>query len=378
MFSLDRSKNDTSGLLDLLRAVAAQMVCVGHGISFFVSDWRPTRLPYMQNVGVLLFFLISGFLITYTLIERSKNPAYSFPQFFIERFSRIYSGLIPALAIVAIIDGVTVYLTGDPLISRYFTLKTLIANIFMLEGYRGIFPNALQWSAFGSASPLWTLGIEWQIYLFVASSFFMAVRPKSIIFLIPIALFFGQTPIHFLFGAFQPDGVGKGLFLLWLGGSLVYLVMRSSVMRPFPAIAICVCGALGFTLFAHAGAEYDLKLYPFLIAAFFGLVAVTQSTHVLTSPKLVKSISFFADYSFSLYLVHHTIMYAMWTISPSRGLAVFAVAVLTSNLVAIGLAEIGEKNHRKIARAMNQKILPGESCRNLSLALLSRDPPVDD
>jgi peptidoglycan/LPS O-acetylase OafA/YrhL len=354
MFSLDQSKNDTSTTLDLLRAVAAQMVCVGHAISFFVSQWRPTHLPYMQNAGVLLFFLISGFLITYTLIERSKDPAYGFRQFFIERFARIYSGLIPALVFIAIIDGVTIYFTSDPNISRYFTSKTLIANIFMLEGYRGIFPDAFQWSAFGSASPLWTLGIEWQIYLFVASLFFMAARSGSILFLIPVALFFGQTPIHFLFGAFQPDGVGRGLFTLWLCGSLVYFAVRSSVIGFFPAAALGACGAIGFTALAHAGAEYDLRLYPLLAAAFLGLIVTSQSGHLFTSSKIGKPIKFLADYSFTLYLVHHTIMYAMWTLFPDRGIMMFTIAVVVSNLVAIGLAGIGEKHHRKIAKALKK------------------------
>ena len=34
----------------------------------------------------------------------------------------------------------------------------------------------------------------------------------------------------------------------------------------------------------------------------------------------------------------------------------FTVAVLIANLVAIGLAEVGEKHHRKLAKAMNSKI----------------------
>lgn len=361
MFSLNRSENDTSVALDLLRGLAAEMVCVGHAISFFVPQWRAVRIAYMQNVGVLLFFLISGFLITYTLVTRSKDPNYDFRQFLIERFARIYSGLIPALVIIAAIDAVTIYLTGDPTIIRYFNFKTLIANLFMLEGYRGILPNLLQWSAFGSASPLWTLGIEWHIYLFVASLFFMAVRPKSIPILIPIALFFGQTAVHFLFGSYQPDGVGMGLFALWLSGALVYLAMRSRVTGFFPALALGVGGAAGFLLLAHAGGEYDFKLYPFLVAGFFGLVAATQSTRLLDSQKIKKSISFFADYSFSLYLVHHTIMYAIWIISPSRGIWVFAIALLVSNLVAIGLAEIGEKHHRKFARTLDHWIFPRES-----------------
>ena len=92
MFVLHKSKNDTSVTLDLLRAVAAQMVCVGHGISFFMPAWRPSELPLMQNVGVLIFFVLSGTLITFTLIERSKDPSYGFGTFFLERFARIYSG----------------------------------------------------------------------------------------------------------------------------------------------------------------------------------------------------------------------------------------------------------------------------------------------
>lgn len=109
MFVLHKSKNDTSVTLDLLRAVAAQMVCVGHGISFFMPAWRPSELPLMQNVGVLIFFVLSGTLITFTLIERSKDPSYGFGTFFLERFARIYSGLIPALLFVVVLDGIVIY-----------------------------------------------------------------------------------------------------------------------------------------------------------------------------------------------------------------------------------------------------------------------------
>jgi peptidoglycan/LPS O-acetylase OafA/YrhL len=355
MFSLDRSKNDTSVMLDLLRAVAAQMVCVGHGVSFFVSQWAPSQLPRMQNVGVLLFFLISGFLITYTLIDRSKDPHYDFWRFCVERFARIYSGLLPALALVIIVDGIVIYWTNDTTVSRYFTLKTLIANLFMLEAYRGIFPNVLQWAAFGSASPLWTLAIEWHIYMFVGAAFFLIARRGTLLFLVPLALFYGQTPVHFLLGSFQADGVGQGLFALWLGGALVYIA--APFMVDFrAAAAIGLCGGVAFMALAHTGNEYDMKTYPVLALAFFGIVAATQSQHRLTSPILRKSITFFADYSFTLYLVHHTIMYAMWITSPERGVTRMIVAILISNLVAIGLAAIGEKHHRKLAKAINRRL----------------------
>jgi peptidoglycan/LPS O-acetylase OafA/YrhL len=100
-YDQSRSKeNDTSLTLDLLRAVAAQMVCVGPAIIFFVSGSRPQWLPVMQNIGVLFFFLISGFVIAATLSRRSGDPDYGFLRFFVDRFARIYSGLLPALVLI--------------------------------------------------------------------------------------------------------------------------------------------------------------------------------------------------------------------------------------------------------------------------------------
>jgi peptidoglycan/LPS O-acetylase OafA/YrhL len=113
VFSLERSKNDTSVVLDLLRACAAQMVRVGHAISFFIAQWRPTTLPLAQNVGVLLFFLLSGFLITHTLIQRSQNPEYGFFDFLIDWFARIYSALVPALIFVVIVDWIVISKVPD-------------------------------------------------------------------------------------------------------------------------------------------------------------------------------------------------------------------------------------------------------------------------
>ena len=352
-FSLDRSKNDTSVTLDLLRAIAAQMVCVGHAYVFFIGGWPP-GLPHMQNVGVLLFFLLSGFLITHTLVSRSVKPGYGFLQFCIDRFSRIYSGLIPALVFVVVIDGLVLYLTGEPAIARHYTLKTFIANLFMLEGYRGVFPNALQWPAFGSASPLWTLAIEWHIYMFAGSMFFMCKNPRTIPLLAPVALFFGQTPAHFLFGSFQSDGVGRGLFTLWLAGAAIYFLARMPYKLPRGALLAAVCAAV-FIAITPAGSEYRFLGYPLLAAVVFGIVAATQSSDRVTSERVQRTIGFFADYSFSLYLIHHTIMYGIWVVFPDRGMLLFIITVTLSNVVAVGLAFIGENRHKIIARFLTGK-----------------------
>lgn len=350
MFILDKSKNDSSLTLDLLRAVAAQMVCVGHGISFFVPAWRPTELPLMQNVGVLIFFVLSGTLITFTLIERSKHPSYGFGTFFLERFARIYSGLIPALLFVAVVDGIVIYGFHETAAASQYTAKTFVANLFMLEAYRGIFPNVLRWTAFGSAGPLWTLAIEWHIYMFVGAVFFIWARPQHRALMIAIAILFCQVPLHFLVGAFQADGVGMGLFSLWLAGACVLIALRSLDLRYWPSLFIALCATVCFFLVTKAHLEYNFLTYATLVAFLFAVLAASQSTRWITSRRAIGAIRFFADYSFTLYLIHYTIMFAVFVITPERNLYIFAIMVLISNILAIAIAFPTEMRHREFAR----------------------------
>jgi peptidoglycan/LPS O-acetylase OafA/YrhL len=350
MFILDRSKNDSSVTLDLLRAVAAQMVCVGHGISFFVPAWRPTELPLMQNVGVLIFFVLSGTLITFTLIERSKQPSYGFGTFFLERFARIYSGLIPALLFVVVVDAIVIYGFHEKAAAPYYTVKTFIANLFMLEAYRGILSNYLRWSAFGSASPLWTLAIEWHIYMFVGAVFFIWARPQHRPLMIAIAILFCQVPLHFLLGAFQADGVGKGLFSLWLAGACVLIALRTLDLPYWSSLFVALCAAACFFLVTKASGEYNFLTYATLVGFLFAVLAASQSKRLITSSSVIAVIRFFADYSFTLYLIHHTIMFAVFVITPERNLYIFAITVLISNILAIAIAFPTEMRHREFAR----------------------------
>ena len=350
-FTLDRNNTDTSVALDGLRAVAAQMVCVGHALNFFgVGDiLKPPVAPYMQNVGVLIFFILSGFWITTALTTNAARPDYGFVGYFIDRFARIYSALIPALAFVAAVDALTLWLTHEATIARYYNFKTLIANLAMLEGYRGILgARFLQWSAFGSASPLWTLAIEWHIYMLAGAVFFLAKGRGSWLILAPVALFFGQTPLHFLFGAFQDDGVGTGLFALWLGGCGLYYFFQTYVPPLWISVAALVASVSTYFLTVMPGHEYRFATYPALIVAVGSVISVTQWTNATYRSKSVRIA---ADYSFTLYLIHYTIMTAIVTIIPERrGPAWFWIAVLTSNAAAYLLARPFEMRHKQLAR----------------------------
>jgi peptidoglycan/LPS O-acetylase OafA/YrhL len=179
--------------LDLIRATAAQAVCVGHAIGLFgVWKWaQPPHVPYMQNVGVLVFFLLSGFVIAFTLDSKSKDRAYGFDDYLVDRFARIYSALIPALIVIAAIDFTWTTLTGET--RSTFTLRAFIGNLFMLQDV----PGPLRWfviPSFGTAGQLWTLAIEWHIYIFAGAIFFLRRSPSMML----IALLSCTVPLLYL------------------------------------------------------------------------------------------------------------------------------------------------------------------------------------
>ncbi|MBH5387015.1 acyltransferase family protein [Bradyrhizobium diversitatis] len=338
MVILEKNKNDTSSIIDLLRALAAQAVCVGHAIMFFRSDLMPSSLPLMQNVGVLVFFVLSGFLIAYTLQRKAADPDYGFFRYALERFARIYSGLVPSLAFVMLCDAI---------IGQRDSFLSLLANLLMNEGYRGIFPNALPREPFGSAHQLWTLAIEWHIYLSVGAAFFLFLRRGRMAILVLILLFYGQTSSHYLWGAYQADGVGRGLFSLWLGGAATYLLISRLHIGREAALLLALAAFSILLVQTHRGEEYSFLVYALLLVAFVGLVSWSQRTNGI-SKVASERIRFFADYSLTLYLTHHSLMVLMKAFQPEAGAMGLVVAVIASNLAAICLAEIGEKQHRRI------------------------------
>ena len=349
MLSLNNT-NDTSVALDALRAAAAQMVCIGHGLVFFQvgSAVRPPHLPSLQNVGVLVFFLMSGFLITATLVRKSRDPGYTFVSYSIDRFARLYSGLVPALAFVVVVDGLTIWLTSEPTIRRYYDLPTLLSSLAMLPGYHGIYDQSyLQWPAFGSASPLWTLGIEWHIYMFAGAIFFILKRRGLWLLLLPPLAFFGQTPLHYLTGSLQDDGVGAGLFSLWLAGSGTFLLLNCFTIPPLLSVAAVTSGLGIYCITVVPGQEYTISTYPALALAFAGMIALSQRTGMV---RTAPAIRLAADFSFTLYLIHHTLMTAVHFIFPQAGgWLVFIGVVATANLVAWQIAKHGEMKHKKLA-----------------------------
>src|SRR6267154_4420619 len=91
--------------LDGLRAVAVLLVCAGHlaGTRHFISSGAMAHAGDVGNLGVRIFFVISGFLITHLLlVERGRAGSISLKAFYMRRALRILPAFYVFVGVAAL------------------------------------------------------------------------------------------------------------------------------------------------------------------------------------------------------------------------------------------------------------------------------------
>lgn len=157
--------SDRCNNFDLLRLFASLQVITGH--FFHRLDIDSSNIPWFQVVrsfpGVMIFFVISGFLITESY-KRNGNE----PNFYLNRFLRIF----PALFVLLVATIVVVLFTKDA------NVDSIISYDFARTafGFLTYFPDTNPAFAehFGAGflnGSLWTIPVEFTFYLLLPAFF---------------------------------------------------------------------------------------------------------------------------------------------------------------------------------------------------------------
>lgn len=162
--------------LDGLRAISIMLVCVGHlaGTVNFPEILLP--LHNIGNLGVKVFFVISGFLITLLLLqEKQRTGVINLKKFYIRRTIRLFPAFYFYIFCMALADmsGLISLYPGDLLHAATYTMNYHSERSWWLNH-------------------TWSLAVEEQFYLIWPSLIcvFGMLRAKNIaiaaIFIIPI------------------------------------------------------------------------------------------------------------------------------------------------------------------------------------------------
>ena len=150
--------------IDGLRAVAVTSVLLYHAY--------PTLLPG-GFVGVDVFFVISGFLITSLILAQLQDGSFTPLGFYRRRVRRLVPALLTLLAVCALVG----LLVMTPLELSWFGRSLAWSAPFLghafLAGSQGYFDNV---SHLNALKHLWSLGVEEQFYLLWPLLLMLCVR----------------------------------------------------------------------------------------------------------------------------------------------------------------------------------------------------------
>ncbi|HEV2618463.1 MAG TPA: acyltransferase, partial [Acidobacteriaceae bacterium] len=179
--------------LDGLRAVSIVLVVGVHSLQRYSIGHTVSLVYYVLlngALGVQIFFVISGFLITNLLLqERRKTGTISLSEFYIRRVFRILPPLYTYIAVIGLIG-----LWGGFELNR----SDFISGIFF-------FHNLSRSTSMWSLQHLWSISVEEQFYLvwpFVLCAFLKgdSEKDRMMASVFPIAVLLVSPPLRTILG----------------------------------------------------------------------------------------------------------------------------------------------------------------------------------
>jgi len=346
-------------VLDGLRGVAIATV-------FLVHLYSPV-FPGGGS-GVMLFFVLSGFLITKLALEEAdRTGGLSLAQFYIRRVFRIFPPLFVMLAFLLVASFTFMSDVGDPLRREIALAGGSMGNLWPV--FYGFEPR-------GALAHTWSLGIEEQFYF---------VWPV-VLCAVPMA-FRATRRFAMWFGAVALASVVLGRVLV--AGVLDYPHWLSIPFLDFQGLALgCLLAAVLHTddagrwrlprwLFALAcvAVTFDLFLADWYLAhdtydirgvglsACFAIILaelVTKPTSVFAAPLQSAPMRWLGALSYSLYLWHATIFTILsgerypdaprLLLVASKVVLSFALAWLSYRLIEQPAIKFGRRRRARLAK----------------------------
>lgn len=334
----------TSLYLDFLRVFAAFGVFIGHAnFPWFSNNLFPGDLGHKF---VTIFFVLSGYLIGFTVDQKNKGPK----RYLVDRFSRLYSVVIPALLFTYAIDFVGKHLNPGfyaPLIAPNNQLFRFALNLTFLQ-------QIWQLSTMPSSnSPFWSISYEfWYYMLFAAFCYLKSAKRYLVLILLSLLI-----------------GI-KILILLpvWLLGVLAYNLSNKVLINEkvaWVAFLVTLCVVFGLTFwgnFLYLSSKFPFGQRPLFFSSRFifewiygTLVALNifcfnAISFKMVLPKfIIKSIKYLSSITFSLYLFHLPILIFLASLihyNHSSYIQIFFIQMATL-LIVNGLAILSEKQRER-------------------------------
>lgn len=324
-----------SGFLDFVRWVAALLVVLQHIRYLWFAEYVNVQnkslliksFYFFTGFGseaVLVFFVLSGFLVGGGALRKWQAGTYSATDYFISRFSRIYIVLLPALILGGLLDWVglqyfnsTEIYTNSPsfhtksldfYISNNLNWSTFFANLANLQGILTNLQGDII-KQFGSNGPLWSLAYEcWYYCLFALILELFGKRCTGLDFWVLVVIALSALillPVNLLL-----------FMVVWGVGAWAAIIDPKHLKSPPPPYIGCVLFILLLIGSRLSHILLDGYMHDFIVSMTIRMVrdislAIGFSLLIISLRNMrypvVRSLTLhklMADFSFTIYLLH--------------------------------------------------------------------------
>ncbi|UII81873.1 acyltransferase [Flagellimonas sp. CMM7] len=240
---------------------------------------------YGGGFGVCVFFVISGFILPYSML-RGGYSIKNFKSFFIKRIIRI-----EPVYVASIFLTIYVFYTASELPSEYWKFgdyRVDFTNFLLHFGYLVSFFKNQEW-----INPVfWSLGVEFQFYLIIGLIFPLLVYKRKLINFLWMSIFILLSWllfVYFIKGTYlHYGGTALRVMPIFFIGIAIFQFKEKLIDKYSFAILLVV-------LFYICTTDYK---WGDIAGVFFAVISIFL---VRNPPKLFL---FFGKISFSLYLIH--------------------------------------------------------------------------
>jgi peptidoglycan/LPS O-acetylase OafA/YrhL len=338
--------------IDVLRVMAVNLVVYAHLTAIFeMKAVKPNGL------GVVMSFLLSGFLIFSTAWSRNNRDGSGLTDFLIDRASRIFVPLLPALLLVVLANVFLIQRNwGQEGVNE--GVLAFFGNLFLFNDYpvfqalsRFVDVKAFHLRQYNSAEPFWTIPIEFWTYVLFGILFFCWYRGEKMSKWFATIAVLIAAPV-FIWNSFA--GGGKGLTLVWILGALfAYLWMNGLGLFPrraaVGAVMICVgLVGLGGAVMQAGFFAFRIEQAIFVSVILFGsLLLVSRCSPLMRMLRIPAGFS--ASYTYSLFLMHNPVMIVIRENTDFQVTwGALALVFLACHIVAYGLYLISERHYKRV------------------------------
>lgn len=319
------------GALTGLRGVAALWVLIYHLPHERYAEpinWLVTAIGAAGHLGVELFFVLSGFVISLNYAHaRLHSSVKLYGTFLLKRLARIYPVHIVMLAAFAF-TLLAFDVAGAQFISdKHSRAVDLWQSILLIHAWET--PLAFPWNG-----PSWSISAEWGAYLFFPALSLVICRIRhALVATLLIALLFALLfHAQMQYSYFDVQVTAARLFGCFTVGCLLHRLFVFGIRLRYAGPALCclIVGANAFEISHRAFAAAPI-FAPLCAVVVLGLASGGKAAKILALPCA----QYLGRISYSLYMVHVFIMHMVRALDLSPH-----VAIVTTIGASLGAAHL--------------------------------------